>query len=126
MGFFAEKLRPYGYEDLEFGFRLLGAQRKGVYFDPAAEMLHRHAMTLDQYLDREESLGVMTPVLHGVNPSLFEHLHGTRDLQGLAEKYRAWCAMDVASHGMDLPAAQLSGAGCRRVNWGPGSGGRDC
>jgi hypothetical protein len=54
-------------------------------------------MSLDDYLDREELLGNVTPNLHRVNPQIFASLFGTNDLDTLAHDYRVWTSMDVAS-----------------------------
>jgi hypothetical protein len=76
-GGFHDELRPVFYEDLAFGFRLMGT-RKAVWYEPAASVVHRHPMNLDQYLDREEMLGLMAPVLLRVFPEAFERLFGTK------------------------------------------------
>jgi hypothetical protein len=97
-GFFDPRFRPYGYEDLELGFRLNGPQRRGIVFEPAAEVVHRHPMTFDAYLDREELLGVMLPVVHDVNPDLYRALAGEKAPRELAADFRDWLQMDRASH----------------------------
>jgi hypothetical protein len=97
-GGFHDELRPVYYEDLAFAHRLMGAQYKGVWYEPAARVVHRHPTTLEQYLDREELLGLMAPVLARVCPEAFENLLGTRDVAALAAEYRAWVAMDAGSH----------------------------
>ena len=97
-GGFYELLRPVYYEDLAFGHRLLGPVRKGSFYEPGAVVTHRHPMTLEQYLDREELLGLMAPVLARVCPEAFAAIHGTADAGGLAERFRAWAAIDGASH----------------------------
>jgi hypothetical protein len=115
-GGFAIPLRPYGHEDIEFAFRLLGAQRKGLFFDPSLVVLHRHPMTFADYLNREEGLGLMGPVLHDVSPVVFEQLFGTTNLDALAAQYRAWTQMDLPTHSyiwqrmnewVDLPESAL-------------------
>jgi hypothetical protein len=97
-GFFNPLLRPYGFEDLDLAYRMMG-ERRGVYFEPGAKVMHRHPMTFEQYLDREELLGVMSPVLHGANRVVFGKLHGAEDLELLAGRFRAWVEMDAAMHG---------------------------
>jgi hypothetical protein len=96
-GGFAQSLRPYGYEDLDFAFRVMG-ENAGVYYDPEATMKHRHPLSLDHYLNREEALGCVAPNLLGVNPRLFELLLGTQKIDLLARDYRAWTSMDIAPH----------------------------
>ena len=96
-GGFDRRLRPYGYEDLDWGSRIMG-ETAAVYYEPAAAATHRHPMSLDQYLDREEGLGSMSPVLATVNPAVFRSLFAAHDLNALAEQFRAWTAMDTASH----------------------------
>jgi N-terminal domain of galactosyltransferase len=97
IGGFSVNLRPYGYEDLDFAWRLMGT-KAAVFYDPAAAVTHRHPMTLDEYLNREEGLGTVAPVLYRVNPTLFQSLFGPRNLDVLAGDYRAWTSMDAASH----------------------------
>jgi hypothetical protein len=94
---FSTALRPYGYEDLDFAYKIMGNE-PGVYYDPAAAVLHRHPMSLDDYLNREEALGAVAPVLASVNPPIFQSLLGTTDLDKLAADYRLWTSMDTASH----------------------------
>jgi hypothetical protein len=96
-GGFAAALRPYGYEDLDFAFKVMG-EKAALYFDPDARVTHRHPMSLDEYLNREESLGCVVPNLARVNPRVFELLFGTRDLDYLARDFRIWTSMDAASH----------------------------
>jgi hypothetical protein len=97
IGGFSTALRPYGYEDLDFAWRLMGT-KPAVFYDPAAAVTHRHPMTVDEYLNREEGLGTVAPVLHRVNPPLFQALFGPRNLDALAGDYRAWVSLDAASH----------------------------
>lgn len=96
-GGFCPLLRPYGYEDLDFAFKVMG-EKAAIFYDPAAIVTHRHPMSLDQYLDREEALGSVAPVLSRTNPQLFHSLLGRRDLDALASEYRIWTAMDIESH----------------------------
>jgi hypothetical protein len=118
-GGFSDALRPYGYEDLDFAYKVMG-ENKAVYFEPTARVVHRHPMTLENYLDREEALGCVAPNLLRVNPAAFASLFGSRDLTSLAEQYRTWTAMDIQSHRwtyqrlgewMNQPAAVLGAAG---------------
>lgn len=122
IGGYSDKLVPYGYEDLDLGHRLMGSTGKQVYYDPSAIVIHRHPMTLDQYLDREEMLGLMAPVLHKVNPQVFRGLNGTDDIRKLTREIKVWLAMDRAMHRfiysrlqewVDLPIA-AAGEGIER------------
>ncbi|HUO06706.1 MAG TPA: glycosyltransferase family 2 protein [Phycisphaerae bacterium] len=96
--FFNSQFRPYGFEDLDLAFRLMG-HSPNVYFEPAAAVVHRHPMTFDDYLQREELLGVMSPVLHAQNPVVFKQLHGTDDLDALTAQFQSWLTLDRAMHG---------------------------
>jgi hypothetical protein len=96
-GGFSTALRPYGYEDLDFAFKVMG-EKRAVYYDPQAWVAHRHPMSLDDYLNREEALGSVAPALARVNPLLFRALFGRADLETLAAEYRVWTSMDIASH----------------------------
>ncbi len=93
-GGFHDLIRPYYYEDLEFACRLLGPGRKGLFFDPDARVLHRHPMTLDQYLDREELLGIMAPVLAKTCPDTFAVLMAGRSVEQIAADFRHKLAGD--------------------------------
>jgi glycosyltransferase involved in cell wall biosynthesis len=119
VGAFSTELRPYGYEDLDFAHKLMG-DRQAVYYEPAARVEHRHPMSLEDYLDREEALGCVAPNLLRVNPKVFRALFGSDDLDAIASQYRTWVAMDVASHRwtyerlgewLDRPAAVLGPEG---------------
>ena len=87
---FHDQIRPVYYEDLAFGCRILGAERKGVWHEPAARVVHRHPMTLHQYLDREELLGLMAPVLAQHCPLAFGRLMANRSVEGIADDFRRW------------------------------------
>jgi hypothetical protein len=97
-GGFHEALRPVYYEDLAFAHRVMGSQKKQVWYEPAARVLHRHPTSLHQYLDREELLGLMAPVLARVCPEAFVTLHRTDDLKRLAAEYQQWLKMDRGMH----------------------------
>jgi hypothetical protein len=99
INFFNPRFRPYGFEDLDLGFRLMGPSAKSIYFDPAAQVIHRHPMTFDDYLNREELLGVMSPVLYDANPALYQKLHGTSSPDQLANQFRTWLELDRSTHG---------------------------
>ena len=87
-GGFPEQLRPYYYEDLGFAARIVGTERAGVYFAPEARVTHRHNVSLEQYLDREELLGLMAPVLARVCPEPFAALMGGRTVESIAGDFR--------------------------------------
>jgi len=95
-GGFPEEIRPYYYEDLAFGCRVLGPERAGLYYQPAARVLHRHPMTFDQYLDREELLGLMAPVLARICPEAFSVLMAGRSVDAIARDFREKLAGDAS------------------------------
>jgi len=97
-GGFPEAIRPMYYEDTVFAHRLLGA-KPALFYQPAARAVHRHPMTLDQYLDREELLGMMAPVLAHVAPDSFNALFSANvPVQVLAQRYQQWVLMDGPVH----------------------------
>ncbi len=96
-GPFVEAIRPVYYEDLVMGRRVMGA-RKAVYFDDGPRVVHRHPTTLEQYLNREELLGLMAPVVARHAPEVFADLWGGKTVEELACDFRTWTAMDAASH----------------------------
>ncbi len=97
VGGFSEQLRPCFYEDLDFAYKLMGTE-PNVFYDPAAVVTHRHPMSVDDYLDREETLGTMAPTFARINPDLFSRLFGPRTCEHIAADYRVWTAIDLPSH----------------------------
>lgn len=96
-GGFSTALRPVFYDDIELAFRIMGTTPR-VYFEPRAVVEHRHPMTIDGYLMREELLGLMAPVLAQVNPAMFAALFGGKSVTELSPEFAAWVQMDRASH----------------------------
>ncbi len=86
-GGFPEEIRPYAYEDIIFGYRVLGPDRKGLFYQPKAQVTHRHPMTFDQYLDREEILGMMVTVVARYAPTVFDRIMGGRSVKELAKDF---------------------------------------
>ncbi len=97
-GGFTAQIRPVYYEDLAFGHALLGPVRKGIMYQPLARVTHRHPTTLDQYLNREELLGLMSPVLQHLQPQVFTSVHGNHTCAALAGDYKHWITMDLPMH----------------------------
>ncbi len=121
-GGFFEEMRPIFYEDLAFACRVAGPHAKAVWYEPAARVVHRHPMTFPQYLDREEMLGVMAPLLGRVCPPAYEVFFAGRAPATLAEEFRAKNAADPSvmralykrlAERLAAPAAAL-GAGDER------------
>jgi hypothetical protein len=96
-GGFDEQLRPVYYEDIALGWKLLG-DRRGVFYEPAATVVHRHPTSFEQYLDREELLGLMAPVLARRSPEVFHQLFGSASAQELARRFESWVEVDGAMH----------------------------
>jgi hypothetical protein len=93
-----EVMRPRSYEDTVFTHRLLGGQPR-IFHQPRAGVVHRHPMSLDQYLDREELLGMMAPVLAQVAPDTFASFFGAATtVRQLAQRYSLWTMMDAPVH----------------------------
>lgn len=97
-GGFEKYIRPVYYDDLVLGHRILGSNRKNIFYEPAAQSSHRHPTTLDQYFNREELLGLMLPVLARNCPEIFAALYPDHTLADLVAEARAWINMDIASH----------------------------
>ncbi len=87
VGGFPELIRPYAYEDTAYGYRIMGT-RNGLFYQPKAKVLHRHPMTFEQYLNREELMGMMAPVLGIYYPEVYHLLMDGRDVKNLAESFR--------------------------------------
>jgi hypothetical protein len=97
-GGFPEELRPRYFEDLVLAHRLLGPEPR-VYYQPQAGVVHRHRLTLEQYLDREEALGTMIPVLAQVAPESYGQIFRSQAApEVLAQRYSHWVAMDRSQH----------------------------
>ena len=92
------KIRPVYYEDLVLGFRVMGAKRAGVFYEPRTRVVHRHPTTLEQYLNREELLGLMSPVLAKYAPEVFAAIHGKANVRTMALECLAWVRMDRTMH----------------------------
>lgn len=97
-GGFHDLLRPVYYEDLAFAHRVMGASARNVFYEPAARVLHRHPTSWEQYLDREELLGLMTPVLARVAPDVFAALHGDVTLEQMTQDYHTFVRLDAPMH----------------------------
>jgi hypothetical protein len=96
-GGFHDELRPVFFEDLAFAYRMIGP-RSGVWYEPEARVTHRHPMTLDEYLDREELLGIMAPVLARVYPEAFQMLFNAPNARVAAAGLEAWLQLDRGLH----------------------------
>ena len=66
---FDPRLPPYGYEDIEWGYRLM---KKGfvMKFNRDAGGYHHHQLTLEQSFLRMEKVGLAARVLRGIDPEL--------------------------------------------------------
>src|SRR5205823_5648603 len=95
-GGFPKQVRPYYYEDLALAARIIGTKQPGVLFAPEARVVHRHNLSLEQYLDREEFLGIMAPVLANVCPELFAALMGERDVGEITGDFQRKLAANEA------------------------------
>jgi glycosyltransferase involved in cell wall biosynthesis len=91
-------IRPCYYEDLAMAYDRLGPDGLGVWFDGSNRVVHRHPTSFDQYLDREELLGLMAPVVAHRRPDMFAHLFGTTETPSLADAFRQWVDMDRHMH----------------------------
>jgi len=94
VGGFEKRLRPVFFEDCELGFRLERATGTGVYYPPAAENVHDHAMTWDEYRARERRLGEMAVRLARANPECFSAIYGTSDVVALARRFAEALELD--------------------------------
>ncbi len=72
---FREDVSLYGWEDVEWGMRLRAAGVKLVY-EPDAKALHHHPMTLEQSLQRMETLGRSAVQLEKIVPAMNRVPHG--------------------------------------------------
>ncbi len=98
IGGYEERLRPYGYEDLEFAFRLEKAGHPGVLFHPEAVNVHDHRITWRDYCNREACLGRMAPCLWEINPACFEAIFHRRDAEAMRRAFAGWLEWDRDDH----------------------------
>ena len=65
---FREDITTYGWEDVEWGQRLADAGAE-LYYEPGAKAFHHHHMTLEQSLQRMETIGATTKKLSAALPN---------------------------------------------------------
>ena len=68
--YFDERFPPYGYEDVEWGFRLMKRDFHLIY-NRNAKGFHHHRITLENSLDRIEKVGESARTLRTINRELF-------------------------------------------------------
>jgi len=66
---FREDVTLYGWEDIEWGWRLMKAGI-GLLYEPRAKALHHHHITLEDSLKRMETIGRSARVIEKLNPEL--------------------------------------------------------
>lgn len=108
VGGFDERLRPYGFEDIEFAFRIERAGHGGVRYVESARNVHDHRVGWRDYLNRESCLGRMAACLSEVNPDCFGALYGDEGPDAMRAEFEAWLAMDAVDH--DRVAAAIASA----------------
>ena len=117
VGGYDERLRPYGYEDLELAYRVEQSGYPGVFYQASALNTHDHRMTWPDYCRRETCLGRMAACLAAVNPDCFEAIFRTRDAEALRDRFAAWLELDRGDHAAaaaefeswaDRPVAQIA------------------
>ncbi len=74
---FREDVTLYGWEDIEWGWRL---SQSGIplYYEPNANAFHHHRMTLADSLRRMETLGTSATIVEKMNPELHLVPHGIK------------------------------------------------
>lgn len=98
VGGFDERLRPYGFEDLEFAYRVEQFGPPGVYYHPAAVNTHDHRMRWKDYCRREACLGRVAACLWEINPDCFEATYHRRDAEAIRREFLDWLALDRRDH----------------------------
>ncbi len=68
--YFDERFPPYGYEDVEWGFRLM-KRNFILMYNRNAKGFHHHRITLVNSLNRIEKVGESARTLRTINPELF-------------------------------------------------------
>jgi len=98
IGGFNERIRPYGFEDLEFAFRLERSGSEGVAYRPDAVSVHDHRLEWQDYCNRESCLGRMAACLAEMNPDCFAALYGHEEPAAMRDHFKAWLASDEGDH----------------------------
>jgi len=98
VGGYDERLWPYGFEDLEYAFRIEQRGHRGVYYHPAALNTHDHRITWKDYCNREACLGRMAACLWEVNPACFETVFHSLDGEKMRQNYTTWLEQDQGDH----------------------------
>jgi glycosyltransferase involved in cell wall biosynthesis len=68
--YFDERFPPYGYEDIEWGYRLM-RKNFALRYNRNAIGFHHHHVTLEDSLRRMEKVGKSARTLRTINPELF-------------------------------------------------------
>lgn len=66
---FRSDVTLYGWEDIEWGIRLM-KQDVPLFYEPDAKALHHHHITLEQSLKRMETLGASAVMIEKIAPDL--------------------------------------------------------
>ncbi len=65
---FREDVNAYGWEDMEWGLRLRDADVR-LFYEPDAKAVHHHFMSLEQSLQRMETIGKSAVTVSKLNPA---------------------------------------------------------
>lgn len=72
---FLEDINLYGWEDVEWGIRLR-EEDVPVYYEPNAKAYHHHTMTLEDSLERMETVGESAVLIKQIAPDFDRLPHG--------------------------------------------------
>ena len=79
-GYFDEDFKEAAFEDLDFGYRLLGHGYR-LYYDPSCRTEHHHVITVHDFLRRQLAIGRNAILMARKHPELTERITGFTDLQ---------------------------------------------
>jgi len=78
---FSSAFGAAAYEDVEFAYRLSQRERPlRIFYTPASVGSHHHHFSVSDFMNRQQSAGMMARVFYGIHPN-----REVRDMIGLAE-----------------------------------------
>lgn len=96
---FRREFRFAAYEDAEFAYRLSKRpQGLRILYAPSSVGYHRHPYSVDQFLNRQTTAGMMARVMADMHPEVAEMIVPREVLAALAVPIRHWEQTSLADH----------------------------
>ena len=101
--FFNTDFDKYGFEDIEFGYRL---EKNGmrIYYDPDIVITHHHVYnSVEKFCVRHTTAGEELVVFHGMHPELEDKcIYDIEDMRRVFEKFKEENSMGASLQGMAI------------------------